>query len=305
MVGCDRDRGGFAAPGPLVVSIGGALAMSDYPLDHALGYGVVPRDARHFEPLVRDHVAFAIWTLLHLHARSEPGWAAVAGGSIRLERGQCALSEVRIARRLGVDRKTVHRKLVRLERWGLVTRKAGSAGTVETLLGYGEYRTSPISEGQHPPQHQGQHPPQPSGHPSPQHQGQQSPHEGTENGPERETENGTHSAREDEADPEPHRASPAVREVVAVFNKCFGSAYRAEDIAGAIEPALELYTPAQLRLVAGWAAAVWSEDVCEGLSPWGLYRLDGPPGKTLHTRVTDAESLHRAELGPVPWEETA
>lgn len=113
--------------------------MTDYPLDHELGYAPVPRGARNFEPLMRDAVALQVWTWIYLHARHEGGWVQGSKGTEYLERGQVMLGLRDLAGQLRRGKNAIARVIEKLERLGLITRKSGQLGTIVTLVRYGDF----------------------------------------------------------------------------------------------------------------------------------------------------------------------
>lgn len=120
--------------------------MSDgdsYPLDHRLGYAVVPRDARNLEPLIRDPAAFQVWTWLHLKARHKAGWVHASNGSEYLERGEVLVGLRQLGKALGRDKMTIARAINRLEKFGLIARKARQEarhrGSVISIRRYGDF----------------------------------------------------------------------------------------------------------------------------------------------------------------------
>lgn len=115
------------------------MSAPAYPLDHAKGYAPVPRDLLALEPVIRNAVALAIYTILSLRARHAPAQALGSHGPVTLERGQCLCGELELANQLRQPKTTIRRALKVLVDCGLVARKADHRGSVVTVREYGTF----------------------------------------------------------------------------------------------------------------------------------------------------------------------
>lgn len=118
------------------------MSNSQYPLDHGRGYSPLPNDVRNLAPLMRDQLALTVWVWLLTKANYEAGWASGSGGDVWLEAGQMICGEREIAEALGVpsgNKNKIARRLKKLARLGLITRKADHRGTIVTIVKYGDF----------------------------------------------------------------------------------------------------------------------------------------------------------------------
>lgn len=110
-----------------------------YPLNHGLGYMPFPRDATRFGPLIKDVNAFRMYALLYSRASPIACWERGSHGDVYLEKGQCIGGVRETGDALGLTKNTSHRILKKLEKLGLIARKAGQRGSVISLVCYGVY----------------------------------------------------------------------------------------------------------------------------------------------------------------------
>lgn len=100
----------------------------------------MPRDLVNLEPLMRDNGnGLRVYLVLLARASHKPRLAQGSHGAVSLERGQCVCGIREIAELLDVGHDTAHRALKKLERLGLITRKAGQRGSVVSLVNYGAF----------------------------------------------------------------------------------------------------------------------------------------------------------------------
>lgn len=110
-----------------------------YPLNHLLGYSVLPRDLVNLEALIRDPAAVQIYVVLTLRVSHKARWAGGSRGEVYLEAGQCVVGIREIAELLEINKGVVSRVLIKLEKLGLIARKPGHLGTLVTLRRYAQF----------------------------------------------------------------------------------------------------------------------------------------------------------------------
>lgn len=123
------------------------MSGADYPLDHGAGYAVVPCDLANLRPFIRDAAACQVYLILLGRVRRQAGMAGNPGSEVPLDRGQALCGIRELAAITDRSKNTIARVLDRLERLGLIARKAGHLGSVITLCRYGAFDGSIAADG--------------------------------------------------------------------------------------------------------------------------------------------------------------
>lgn len=108
-------------------------------------------------PIGKDAVTLGLFTTLIMWANREETSFVKGKDVVQLQRGQILTSACELACQLDLNRKTVQRKLLVLEKLGKITQKVSNDGRIITICNYDEIPTSPEAPVPRDGQHDGQH----------------------------------------------------------------------------------------------------------------------------------------------------